>query len=829
MAFKAFTQTHVYERRAGLKEKGKSSIQCLECFGQNMYIGTRDATVRHLLLPARSDTRPPREGRVRKLGSSSPVVQIRAIPLLNHLLILWDGSITALNMFSLEPVQAWRRVQHVSAFEVCDSSLISQPPRVQVAVSSSRKRPIRILAVGVDGWDVVKEVPLFQEVVAMAVDGGCLCVATSDKYLLCNMATGGTEELFPHNHSRQGAIVASIGCGEFLLNGPGSLGMFVMKTGVCQRPPLQWPEEVLAVAVCFPYILSLQPRALCIYSALDQQLKQTLVSLSGAQALHATADGALVCTDRDIFILHLVPLEEQIQSLVGQERVEEALTLLNGLQSFRPCDSHKELHKAVTCRAGFVHFYQEDFSEAADLFIKGELDPREVIRLYPNMESCLGEDFECVHGHQDKARCLHALWCGDTNMFHRYRAFLGDFLSAVRGTEHGLLCGKEVDCALLRLYVEQEDTERLERLMASPNACSLAHCVPLLEQNSRYFALGLLYLSHGLQMDAIKTWVQIADGVLKDPSHSAPDVYGQIVRSLSQMKDKDTVWTFADWALQRNQEIGVQVFTQCPQEDCLETQHVLTLLRTYPLALVLYLEFLIEHLKERRHHTSLAMAYVTLILQQGEEMKSFREDTRGKLQRLLWDSDFVDVTAVYERVKTTTLHLEKAILLGRTGEHLQALQLLVHHTGDPQLAEAYCHQAAQVQDSQSRKALLINLLQIYLSSEELTNAAVDLLNNNPQALAAEILHFLPESWSVGLVSRFLIGSLRETFHRGRMVKVQKALAQAELLRHKVTWMQASRTKFSVVKGQVCVICQTDLAQSRFAVNLYGEPMHSSCI
>nr|XP_057947279.1 transforming growth factor-beta receptor-associated protein 1 isoform X2 [Doryrhamphus excisus] len=801
MVFKAFTQTHVYERQVGFKEKGKSSIRCLECFEQNVYIGTRDATVQQLLLPACNDARPPREGRVRKLGSSSPVVQMGAIPLLNHLLILWDGSITALNMFSLEPVQAWRRVQHVSAFEVCDSSLTSQPPRVRVAASSSRKRPIRILAVGVDGWDVVKEVPLFQEVVGMAVDGDYLCVATSDKYVLCNVATGGTEELFPHNHSRQGAIVASMGYGEFLLNGPGSLGMFVMKTGVCQRPPLQWLDQVLAVAVCFPYILTLQSGALCVYSALDQQLKQTIVSLSGAKVLHSTSDGALVCTDRDVFMLRLVPFQEQIQWLVGQERIQEALTLLNGLQSFHPCDSHKELQKAVTCRAGFVLFHQEAFSDAADLFIKGEMDPREVIRLYPNMESCLCDDFECTYGDQDKIRCLHALWCDDTNMFHRYQAFLGDFLSAVRETAHGLLSRKEVDCALLRLYVEQGDTDSLEQLVVSPNACSLAHCVPLLEQKSRFFALGSLYFSHGLHMDAIKVWVQIADGILKDPSHS--DVYGHIVRRLSQMKDKDTVWTFADWTLQRNQEIGVQVFTQRPQEDCLETQHILTLLRKYPVALVLYLEFLIEHLnvEERHHHTSLAMAYLTLILQQGEEMKSFREDARGKLQTLLWDSEFVDVTAVYERIKTTTLHLEKAIILGRTGEHLQALQLLVHHTGDPRLAEAYCHQVAQVQDSQSRKALLINLLQIYLSSEELTSAAVDLLNNNPQALAAEVLHFLPESWSVGLVSQFLVGSLRDMFHQGRMMKVQKALAHAELLRHKVTWMQASRTKFSMVKGQ----------------------------
>lgn len=144
---------------------------------------------------------------------------------------------------------------------------------------------------------------------------------------------------------------------------------------------------------------------------------------------------------------------------------------------------------------------------------------------------------------------------------------------------------------------------------------------------------------------------------------------------------------------------------------------------------------------------------------------------------------------ITESVKSTTLHIEKAILLSRTGENSQALQVLVHQERDPQAAEAHCCRAAQGRDSQFRQTLLLTLLQIYLSSEELTSAAVDLLNNNPQVFAAEnVIQLLPDSWSVQLVSQFLVGSLRETFHQRRMARVQKALSQAELMRHKVTWV-----------------------------------------
>lgn len=229
MAFSAFRQAHIYEKRAVSKED-KSCIQCLECYDQNVYIGTKDATVQHLILTSSTngDKSPGltkiREGRARKLGSSNSVNQLRAVPLFNHLLVLWDRSVTALNMFSLEPVPALKKIQHVSLFEVCDSLLASEGTCVQMVTSSSRRKVLRIHVVGVDRWEVVKEVSVLQDPVALAVDGATLCLATSDRYLLCDIQTGSCEELFPHNHSRQHVIVTSLGEGEFLLNGPEFLG-----------------------------------------------------------------------------------------------------------------------------------------------------------------------------------------------------------------------------------------------------------------------------------------------------------------------------------------------------------------------------------------------------------------------------------------------------------------------------------------------------------------------------------------------------------------------------------------------------------------------------
>lgn len=115
--------------------------------------------------------------------------------------------------------------------------------------------------------------------------------------------------------------------------------------------------------------------------------------------------------------------------------------------------------------------------------------------------------------------------------------------------------------------------------------------------------------------------------------------------------------------------------------------------------------------------------------------------------------------------------------------------MLVHQERDPQAAEAFCRRAAQGRDSQFRQTLLLILLQIYLSSEDLISVAVDLLNNNPRVFEVEqVIRLLPDSWSVQLVSQFLIGSLRETLHQRRMARLQKELSQAELMQHKVIWV-----------------------------------------
>jgi hypothetical protein len=57
--------------------------------------------------------------------------------------------------------------------------------------------------------------------------------------------------------------------------------------------------------------------------------------------------------------------------------------------------------------------------------------------------------------------------------------------------------------------------------------------------------------------------VKIADGHFEDPS--CPDVYEHIVSTLTT-QDIDVVWMFAEWALQKNQEVLCCIVLTPPTE-----------------------------------------------------------------------------------------------------------------------------------------------------------------------------------------------------------------------------------------------------------------------
>lgn len=109
MSTKAFTLVSAVEWELLAGDKERVHIECVECCGKNLYVGTSDCIVYHFLLeervlPTGTATFSATKQLHRHLGFRKPVNELRAASALNRLLVLCDNSITLVNMMSLEPV-----------------------------------------------------------------------------------------------------------------------------------------------------------------------------------------------------------------------------------------------------------------------------------------------------------------------------------------------------------------------------------------------------------------------------------------------------------------------------------------------------------------------------------------------------------------------------------------------------------------------------------------------------------------------------------------------------------------------------------------------------
>ncbi|NWU91952.1 TGFA1 protein, partial [Upupa epops] len=372
MSVKAFKLVSAVEREMLMGDKNYINIECIECCGKNLYIGTNDCFIYHFLLDEKTST----TGKItfaatkqlhKYLGMKKPVSELKAASALTRLLVLCDNTITLVNMMNLEPVPTGARIKGAVTFTLNENPVSGDPFCVEVCIISVKRRTIQLFMVFEDRVQIVKEVFTPEQPCAVAVDGYYLCLALTTQYIILNYNTGVSQDLFPYCSDEKRPIVKRIGRQEFLLAGPGGLGMFATVDGISQRAPVHWSENVIGAALCFPYVIALDDEFITVHSMLDQQQKQTLPFKEG-HILQDFEGKVIVATNKGVYILVPLPLEKQIQDLLASHRVEEALVLAKGARRNIPKEKFQVMYKRILQQAGFIQFAQLQFLEAKELF-----------------------------------------------------------------------------------------------------------------------------------------------------------------------------------------------------------------------------------------------------------------------------------------------------------------------------------------------------------------------------------------------------------------------------------------------------------------------------
>lgn len=841
--------------------KQKVSIESFDVCDKNLYIGASDGTLYHFLL--REDVRDgskTSELKVvslfqaqRRLSAKKPIVQVKASAALKCLLVTIDGLIQGYSMMDLSPAFAMlSRIKNVNKFYINDHPVSADPFSIEMFVTFVKRKNIQLYQVQEDNMLPLRELSFQESPLSLAVDGHFLCVGTASSYFLYDLNTNKKQELLPVEDGK--AFVHRVAAGEFLLAAPNSLGVFVTSAGISQRPPIQWSTGVCKACFVHPYVIALDSLRVTVHSVLDQEAKQSWPFQGGLNLMRDNSN-ILLCTTKDIFILSLIPFKDQVSDLIERGCVEEGIELAKECAKVMRRDQFRNLMLMAYRKAGFEFMKLFNFEKAKETFVKGEIDEREVISLFPNT---LPHDTSFVRHSPPyhHIRNILDMTNGSSTEVQRCYEFLSDYL-----LNHAL--AKIVEISNIYSETKQDTQYELDILMScisvfaklhqttyllflmndnkdlSSVSSSKSRFLPVLQQNADiieailiengcFHASAVFCLLNGAIDQAMCKWKDLARGIKSDDDYSGLQFVAEMLGR--HCKEANIIWKHAEWILGLDEKVGISVFTKyAPQPDesgaiseesvasLTKVDDIIDFLHPYKESVLAYLEHLVFICKvqKEKYHTHLAVLYLEIILKlmqindQGEKFTA----SRVMLQKLLKESSLYRITLILGKVQDTELYEENVILLGKLGDHRKALDILVNKIKDQKAAELFCME--QSSDLQARRELFKNLLEVYLSrisasstkSSKFVVAVADLLNcraefYNPR----DVMHLLSKEWSMSLVHQFLAGTMRMKMHSRRMCQLEKTLASRCCQASKHNLAKDSQRCVLLTEDSICRVC-----------------------
>lgn len=128
-----------------------------------------------------------------------------------------------------------------------------------------KRKSLCIGHVQADKITVVKELNVAEQPILLAMDGHFICMASASNYYMVNWETLSSQLLCSHDaDSFVRPICKFVTRNEFLINGLSHLGVFSKTSGISERPPIDWGEDVEQIAYSYPYILCLKKNSISI-------------------------------------------------------------------------------------------------------------------------------------------------------------------------------------------------------------------------------------------------------------------------------------------------------------------------------------------------------------------------------------------------------------------------------------------------------------------------------------------------------------------------------------------------------------------------------------
>ena len=234
-------------------------------------------------------------------------------------------------------------------------------------------------------------------VLSLAFFGETLCCGYLKEYSLLNCYSGKATGLFTLTAQQpyvrlldtEHAALCSIGSKSIWVSVRDSdLKGNTPTAGRLTRETIRWSSEPKAVAFKHPYIIGLLARSTEVYSVYEHTVIQSLPNISGA-TLSSTqtprgADQVCIATDKAVYMLITIPVEDQIRVLVQKLMMTEAFDLLKRnttgneqLDGDRLNDTH--------IAAGFAFMFHAKPVSAFEHFAATDVNLKDILVHFPHL------------------------------------------------------------------------------------------------------------------------------------------------------------------------------------------------------------------------------------------------------------------------------------------------------------------------------------------------------------------------------------------------------------------------------------------------------------
>ncbi|KAG5513203.1 hypothetical protein PMAC_001573 [Pneumocystis sp. 'macacae'] len=650
-----------------------------------------------------------------------------------------------------------------------------------------------------------------------------------------------------------------------------------------KRNPIIWDSEPSHLVYFHPHLIAAFDYQIRVHNIESYALIQTF-SMQNITSIFS-GKYLFISTQTQIWKFLNIPFDTQVNDLIFQNRLDDALTLLNQVNSVLFQNKTTKIRYIKMMKAYHL-FNKRDYKNSMILYSESSAPPIIVLSLFPlenfDYEQYANNTSISTYIHDSKIffqtmnKKINQLFeiseCPDFNLKEATHALASYYLNDTRRKLSILISSmsqfqesfETLNEPLIPKYhftlpdsdnaLTIEEMEKLFEIVDTALFCAYMSVAPslvgplvrlqnkiqlsiarnLLEKNERYKNLIDFLFGKSLHKDALELLKKLGEGVISSGTHNEQfKGPSETINYLKKLDDNhiEEILLFIRWPLEVNPDFAMEIFLNDNQQISSSRKKVYDFLLSFNEDLAIkYLEYLINDLNNivPEFHDSLIMHYFKII--QKQENSSL---ISKKLLKFLLNSEKYNSQYILEHLPKNDFLEHKAVILSKLGKHRCVLKTYIFEMKDFKKATEYCAKIFSINNSKLNNEIYLILLNLLLKppagQKIQLSYALDFLSQYRSQINIEaILSDLPLDIKISDLKLYLESAIQNRTTRIINGKIIYSLQIANLTEYQNKLISASNKKYIITPEKTCQNCHKRLGQSVLAIFPDNSIVHYGC-